>query len=509
MEYRTQTVTRWTESTKGYNNTIQAELTNEIRRIWTGLLLDNAPRKENLRVLDVGTGPGFFSILLSAKGNQVTGIDCTPEMLEQAKNNACQEGVYPEFLLMDNHRLGFPDNTFDLVVSRNVTWTLYDPEAAYTEWKRVLKPGGRLLIFDANWYMQHFDHEMEQTMRKGILQYREKYGQLPSKFSMYRMEEYWKRLPLVGIKRPLWDRAMLWKLGFQDIVCDENISCLTALDDISQMLYGATTMFMVRATKVTQEKEDLKTITEYWDGRSPEQGIACLSELASPQCETYQKLLSTYFPPRQKLRVLDVGTGCGFLAILLAKEGHEVTGIDISSLMLEEAAYCANAHKAIVDFRLINAEKLPFEDDCVDLIISRNLIWTLQNPETAYSEWHRVLKPGGMLMYLDANFYLHLFDPKQKEQFEKFRQIAATHEVISFYGTGHSSTSVMDSVAPRLPLSAQKRPEWDKEALSKARFNVIHIEPCISKFLGIEEEQIENYTTPMFFIVAQKKSERR
>ncbi|HII91180.1 MAG TPA: methyltransferase domain-containing protein [Methanosarcina sp.] len=508
MEYKKQAVKRWTESAGGYNNTIQAELANEKRRIWTELLLDNAPRKENLRVLDVGTGPGFFSILLSARGHQVTGIDCTPEMLEQAKNNARQEGVNPEFLFMDNHYLEFPENTFDLVVSRNVTWTLYDPQTAYIEWKRVLKPGGRLLIFDANWYMQHFDPEIDKTMRRGILQYREKYGQLPSKFAMHRIEEYWKRLPLVGIKRPLWDRAMLWKLGFQDIVYDD-ISSLTALDDISQMLYGAITMFMIRATKVTQKEEDFQNIAEYWDGRSPEQSITCLSELTSPHRETYLKLLSTYMPEGRKLRVLDVGTGCGFLAILLAKEGHEITGVDISPLMLEEAAYCANAHKVIVDFRLSNAEKLPFEDDSFDLIISRNLIWTLQNPEKAFSEWYRILKPKGMLIYLDANFYLHLFDPQQKGQFEKFRQTAGEHEITPLYGTGHSSTSVMDSIALRLPLSAQKRPEWDKKTLSQVGFQVISIEQCISKLLGKGEEQIQYAATPMFFIVAQKNSDRR
>ena len=47
---------------------------------------------------------------------------------------------------MDSHQLSFDDNTFDLLINRNVTWTLYDPEQAYKEWYRVLKPGGRLLI---------------------------------------------------------------------------------------------------------------------------------------------------------------------------------------------------------------------------------------------------------------------------------------------------------------------------------------------------------------------------
>ena len=56
------------------------------------------------------------------------------------------EDITADFLKMDSHALSFEDNTFDLLINRNVTWTLYDPEKAYKEWYRVLKPGGRLLI---------------------------------------------------------------------------------------------------------------------------------------------------------------------------------------------------------------------------------------------------------------------------------------------------------------------------------------------------------------------------
>ena len=48
--------------------------------------------------------------------------------------------------------LRFADNTFDMIVSRNVTWNLEHPDRAYYEWMRVLKPGGVLLNFDASWY---------------------------------------------------------------------------------------------------------------------------------------------------------------------------------------------------------------------------------------------------------------------------------------------------------------------------------------------------------------------
>ena len=48
---------------------------------------------------------------------------------------------------------------FDVVISRNLTWNLKDPKRAYEEWCRVLKPGGKLLNFDANWYGYLYDEE--------------------------------------------------------------------------------------------------------------------------------------------------------------------------------------------------------------------------------------------------------------------------------------------------------------------------------------------------------------
>ena len=50
---------------------------------------------------------------------------------------------------MDAQKLDFEDNTFDVVISRNLTWNLEHPDVAYREWVRVLKVGGRLLNFDA------------------------------------------------------------------------------------------------------------------------------------------------------------------------------------------------------------------------------------------------------------------------------------------------------------------------------------------------------------------------
>ena len=62
--------------------------------------------------------------------------------------------------------IAFADETFDAVVSRNLTWNLEDPEQAYKEWMRVLKKGGILLNYDANWYHHLFDAEKREEYEK-------------------------------------------------------------------------------------------------------------------------------------------------------------------------------------------------------------------------------------------------------------------------------------------------------------------------------------------------------
>ena len=52
----------------------------------------------------------------------------------------------------------------------------------------------------------------------------------------------------------------------------------------------------------------------------------------------------------------------------------------------------------------MDAQNLEFEDDVFDVVISRNLTWNLKDPKRAYEEWCRVLKPGGVMINLDANY---------------------------------------------------------------------------------------------------------
>ena len=90
-------------------------------------------RPEEIRVLDVGTGPGFFAILLAELGYQVTAVDYTASMLDEARRNAGALASRICFRQMNAEELSFEAASFDVVVTRNVTWNLHEPEKAYAQ----------------------------------------------------------------------------------------------------------------------------------------------------------------------------------------------------------------------------------------------------------------------------------------------------------------------------------------------------------------------------------------
>ncbi|MEA1906321.1 MAG: class I SAM-dependent methyltransferase [Euryarchaeota archaeon] len=133
-------------------------------------------------------------------------------------------------------------------------------------------------------------------------------------------------------------------------------------------------------------KEEIK---EYWD-LTKEHAFFSDDE----EEEAWRKSLEEEFGT-EKLRILDVGAGNGSLSLLFADMGHDVVGIDISDGMLSVARNKAKERGVNPDLRIGDAESLDFDDESFDSVVSRIVLWTLPNPETAIAEWMRVLKPGG------------------------------------------------------------------------------------------------------------------
>jgi ubiquinone/menaquinone biosynthesis C-methylase UbiE len=113
---------------------------------WKALFLDKIGPGEK-RILDVGVGTGFLSIMLAEIGYSVVGVDLSEEMIKNARKKMDARGLKVRLEVGDAEALPFEDASFDGVVNRAVLWTLPNPKKALAEWKRVLKPGGTLCFF--------------------------------------------------------------------------------------------------------------------------------------------------------------------------------------------------------------------------------------------------------------------------------------------------------------------------------------------------------------------------
>jgi ubiquinone/menaquinone biosynthesis C-methylase UbiE len=142
-----------------------------------------------------------------------------------------------------------------------------------------------------------------------------------------------------------------------------------------------------------------QVIANYWNSRASTytNGINSFDE---EERAVWKQMLENSLPFRERLKVLDVGTGSGFLALLFAEMEHEVTGIDLSEGMLEKAKNNAKSMGLEIDFYHGDAESLPFEDGSFDLVVSKFLLWTLPHPSSAVQEWKTVLlsKKAGFLL---------------------------------------------------------------------------------------------------------------
>ena len=101
------------------------------------------------RALDVACGPGLLARAFAPHVREYVGVDLTPAMVEKASAITRDVGISnAQFEIGDALQLPFKANTFDLVLSRLALHHMPDPGRAVQEMARVLRPGGRLGVFD-------------------------------------------------------------------------------------------------------------------------------------------------------------------------------------------------------------------------------------------------------------------------------------------------------------------------------------------------------------------------
>ena len=245
----------------------------------------------------------------------------------------------------------------------------------------------------------------------------------------------------------------------------------------------------------------------YWTQRALGYSEVNREELATNQREIWQRTLveriSARFPGRRpgEIRVLEVGTGPGFFAILLAEAGYRVTAIDLTPSMLDEARVNAGKLCDRIEFREMNAQALDFADARFDVILSRNVTWNLPDPELAYAEWTRVLKPGGLLMNFDANWYRYLFDDDAKAAYDRDRENSA-EAGLDDLNVGENF-DCMEAIARRVPLSRTQRPAWDVETLTNLGLSV-EADSRVWERVWSRQEKVNLASTPLFMVCGYK-----
>ena len=252
----------------------------------------------------------------------------------------------------------------------------------------------------------------------------------------------------------------------------------------------------------------LDEIEIYWDKRAESYSKVNQEELLSEQETLWrneiQARIEKNYPrhnPRD-IKVLDIGTGPGFFAIILARAGYQVTAIDYTKAMLLQAKKNAKDYSKVISFYEMDAQNLLFQENSFDVIVSRNLTWVLQDPNKAYSSWTRVLKKKGLLLNFDANWYAYLFDQEKQKEYERDRENVKRLGVEDHYlGT---DIDAMEAIARQVPLSRQKRPLWDVKILEELQMNLIRTDLSVWERVWSKIEKLNYAATPMFLVEVVK-----
>lgn len=246
-----------------------------------------------------------------------------------------------------------------------------------------------------------------------------------------------------------------------------------------------------KSTALSSSNEAIKEkIVDYWTERTSSFSDLRCKEFFSEKKDLWLVEIAKHLPSEKPLNILDMGTGTGFFCFLLGQLGHNTTGIDLTESMIDKARELSKQLQIQADFHVMDAESPDFADGRFDVLISRNLTWTLPNLEKAYNNWHRLLKPGGLLINFDADYQHQQPDsqlPTNHSHATMSKELVAKHE--------HIMRELSITQVPQ-------RPAWDKEILEKAGFRNIEIDPSPWERIYAIKDELYN-PVPIFCITAQ------
>jgi ubiquinone/menaquinone biosynthesis C-methylase UbiE len=215
--------------------------------VWQKCLEPLTAGLKGRRCLDVGAGTGFLSFILHEMGLDVVGLDLSIGMLSRARDAARQRKL--SLCQADAECLPITSSSFDLVISRHLLWTLPDPQKAVAEWMRVLRPGGRIVAIDGNWF--------DPAAKKRVLRWVScQLDSLSGKKNPISFREYYHpieaNLPLYQSSRPDICQALFEAAGLKEIShsCMDDVNCFYRRNaSHSYRLANADAVFLVAGEK--------------------------------------------------------------------------------------------------------------------------------------------------------------------------------------------------------------------------------------------------------------------
>ncbi len=239
----------WSNDAKKMKNYLLQEL-QETGLQWKALISRHLEDYKPGKVLDVGCGTGFSSLLIAYSGHEVVAIDNNEAMIAEAEKTAEELGVADKitFLLKDAEVNEFSEESFDAVVSKHAFWLFDNPEKVYANWYEILKPGGCMVNIDANWLYPFWGKEEKKCFMEDEEVLIKKYGEFKDYYHDVDMMSALKKKPLSYIKRPEWDLKVCEKIGFRDIAV-ENIAQEKYWNPFMAIRYRSMPTFVVKAKK--------------------------------------------------------------------------------------------------------------------------------------------------------------------------------------------------------------------------------------------------------------------
>ncbi len=181
------------------------------------------------------------------------------------------------------------------------------------------------------------------------------------------------------------------------------------------------------------------------------------------------------------MKLLDLACGDGLDLQYYKTLGVEIFGLDASDELVE----IAKQKNPGTDIRVGLFEKIPFEDACFDIVLSKYAIQTSKDMNPVFSEIHRVLKPGGIMMYLVTHPFRQFFE-KREDKASYFEQ------------------KIVDSHILNNSITVKEPSHTLNEYMNDFLFNNFDVQ-LYREYWDAAAEQIGEKKYPGYFILKAKK----